>query len=211
MSEPIETLPQHWRVSTLGEINIVKATSINPQDFADEVFEYYSIPDYQRNQKPSLTKGGSIESSKLHLNPNTILFGKLNPRVEKVWRVGAQTGYRQIGSTEWIPILPSEIDQPEENLDNQTIYKLLVPCIKEAKRRRQIILITHNPNLAVVCDAEQIIACSIDKQGGNRITYTSGAIENPRINQSILDILEGTRPAFENRGSKYLDAPGRTR
>jgi ABC-type lipoprotein export system ATPase subunit len=108
-------------------------------------------------------------------------------------------------------VCPIVIDQPEENLDNQTIYKLLVPCIKQAKKRRQIILITHNPNLAVVCDAEQIIACSIDKQGGNRITYTSGAIENPRINQFILDILEGTRPAFENRGSKYLDAPGRTR
>lgn len=104
---------------------------------------------------------------------------------------------------------PIVIDQPEENLDNQTIYKLLVPCIKKTKRRRQIVLITHNPNLAVVCDAEQIIACSIDKQKGNQITYSSGAIENPSINQSIVDILEGTRPAFENRGSKYLDASSR--
>ena len=49
------------------------------------------------------------------------------------------------------------IDQPEENLDNQTIYKILVTCIKTAKQRRQVIMVTHNPNLAVVCDAEQII------------------------------------------------------
>ena len=59
--------------------------------------------------------------------------------------------------------IPLIIDQPEENLDNQTVYKLLVPSIKEAKNRRQIIIVTHNPNLAVVCDAEQIIHASIDK------------------------------------------------
>ncbi len=100
---------------------------------------------------------------------------------------------------------PLIIDQPEENLDNQTVYKLLVPCIKEAKKRRQIIVITHNPNLAVVCDAEQIICCSIDKHNGNRLSYETGAIENPVINKAIVDILEGTRPAFDNRGSKYLE------
>jgi len=52
--------------------------------------------------------------------------------------------------------IPLVIDQPEENLDNQTVFRTLVPCIKDAKKRRQIIMATHNPNLAVVCDAEQI-------------------------------------------------------
>jgi hypothetical protein len=102
---------------------------------------------------------------------------------------------------------PLVIDQPEENLDNQTVYSLLVPCIKEAKKRRQIVVITHNPNLAVVCDAEQVIACAIDKQDGNRLSYVSGAIENPLINKFLVDILEGTRPAFDNRGSKYFQQP----
>ena len=50
--------------------------------------------------------------------------------------------------------IPLVIDQPEENLDNQTVYELLVPCMKEAKQRRQILIVTHNPNLAVVCDAD---------------------------------------------------------
>ena len=54
--------------------------------------------------------------------------------------------------------IPLVIDQPEENLDNQTIYKIPVTCIKAAKQRRQVIMVTHNPNLAVVCDAEQIIS-----------------------------------------------------
>lgn len=99
--------------------------------------------------------------------------------------------------------IPLIIDQPEENLDNQTVYKHLVNAIKEAKRRRQIIIVTHNPNLAVVCDAEQIICCSIDKQDRNRIEYFCGAIENPEINKRIVDILEGTKPALTNRWRKY--------
>lgn len=99
--------------------------------------------------------------------------------------------------------IPLIIDQPEENLDNQTIFELLVPCIKEAKEKRQIFIVTHNPNLAVVCDAEQIICASLDKKNF-KMDYPSGAIENPEINKVLLDILEGTRPAFDNRDSKYL-------
>lgn len=99
--------------------------------------------------------------------------------------------------------VPLIIDQPEENLDNQTIVGLLVPAIKKAKERRQIIMVTHNPNLAVVCDAEQIIHAKYDRVDGNRITYMTGAIENPQMTQAILDILEGTKPAFDLRDSKY--------
>lgn len=98
---------------------------------------------------------------------------------------------------------PLIIDQPEENLDNHTVYDLLVPCIKEARKRRQVMIVTHNPNLAVVCDADQVIHCTIDKQDGNRVTYETGALENPAINRYTIDVLEGTRPAFDLRDSKY--------
>ncbi|MGZ3851056.1 MAG: AAA family ATPase, partial [Flavisolibacter sp.] len=99
--------------------------------------------------------------------------------------------------------IPIIIDQPEENLDNQSVYKILVHFIKMAKARRQIIIITHNPNLAVVCDAEQVIRTNIDKPNNNKFTCRSGSIENPGINAEIIDVLEGTRPALENRTSKY--------
>lgn len=98
--------------------------------------------------------------------------------------------------------IPLVIDQPEENLDNQTIYKVLVTCIKMAKQRRQVIMVTHNPNLAVVCDAEQIIHASCDK-ANKRFTYLSGAIEAPAIKTRVVEILEGTEPAFVNRKQKY--------
>lgn len=99
--------------------------------------------------------------------------------------------------------LPIVLDQPEENLDNQTVYSLLVPAIKEAKERRQIIMVTHNANLAVCCDAEQIIHAKFERGNRNKITYSAGAIEDPAINALVVDVLEGTRPAFENRKSKY--------
>ena len=98
--------------------------------------------------------------------------------------------------------IPIIIDQPEENLDNQTIFKVLVKCIKAAKQRRQVIMVTHNPNLAVVCDAEQIISATCDK-ATNKFTYISGGIESPAIKARVVEILEGTEPAFKNRKQKY--------
>ncbi|WP_157466895.1 TrlF family AAA-like ATPase [Edaphobacter aggregans] len=100
--------------------------------------------------------------------------------------------------------IPLIIDQPEDNLDNQTVYDMLVACLREARNRRQVIVVTHNPNLAVVCDADQIIHSQIDKQNNrNKVTYTSGSIENPTTNLLSITVLEGTRPAFVHRDQKY--------
>jgi ABC-type nitrate/sulfonate/bicarbonate transport system ATPase subunit len=95
------------------------------------------------------------------------------------------------------------IDQPEGNLDNHTVAKVLVDCIREARKRRQVVIVTHNPNIAVVCDADQIIHASMDKANSNAVTYTSGALENPAISKYVTDVLEGTRWAFGVRGAKY--------
>jgi predicted ATPase len=95
------------------------------------------------------------------------------------------------------------IDQPEENLDNQSIYKTLLPCMRDARRRRQVIVVTHNPNLAVVCDADQVIYSEVHKDGSNRVVYEAGSIEDPWIKQRIVDVLEGTMPAFDQRAAKY--------
>ena len=99
---------------------------------------------------------------------------------------------------------PIIVDQPEENLDSHTVYRLLIPVIKDVKKRRQLIMVTHSPNIAVVCDAEQIIHAFIHRANRNQVIYTMGAIEAPELNRHAIDVLEGTRPAFDNRGSKYL-------
>ncbi|MBB6624823.1 hypothetical protein H7E67_15390 [Clostridium gasigenes] len=98
--------------------------------------------------------------------------------------------------------LPLIIDQPEDNLDNQSIYNKLVPYIIMAKERRQIIIVTHNPNIAIACDSEQIIYSKMNKSE-MEIIYRSGAIEEKDTNDSIIDVLEGTMPAFDKRRERY--------
>lgn len=100
---------------------------------------------------------------------------------------------------------PLIIDQPEDNLDNESVYNMLSKFIKQAKIKRQIIMVTHNPNLAVGADAEQIIYVEIEKSNKNKFLFISGSIENPKINKKIVQILEGTKPAFDKRKLKYQD------
>lgn len=100
--------------------------------------------------------------------------------------------------------IPLIIDQPEDNLDNQSVAKILVEFIKGAKLRRQIILVTHNPNLAIVADAEQVVYTHFDKNQNNTFTAVSGSIEDAEMNKHIVDVLEGTMPAFDKRRLIYL-------
>ena len=64
-------------------------------------------------------------------------------------------------------------------------------------------MVTHNPNLAVVADADQIIKMTIDKENDYLVSHIGGAIENPIINKAVVDILEGKMKAFNNRRIKY--------
>ncbi len=72
------------------------------------------------------------------------------------------------------------------------------------KENRQIIIVTHNPNLAIVCDGDQIIHMNIEKDNKNVVKFYSGTIEDAEINKKIINIPEGTLPAFNNSDSKYL-------
>lgn len=59
--------------------------------------------------------------------------------------------------------------------------------------------ITHNPDLAVVCDADQLVRAYIDEGDGNRVCYESGALENLAFNTHVINVLEGTEPAIRMR------------
>ena len=72
-----------------------------------------------------------------------------------------------------------------------------------AKQERQIIAVTHNANLAIVCDAEQILHASLDQANKNDVQYTSGSIEYDPIKGKSIDILEGTKQSFDNRKTKW--------
>jgi hypothetical protein len=95
---------------------------------------------------------------------------------------------------------PLLLDQPEENLDNETITSLLVPAIREAAGRRQTIVVTHNPNLAIVGDADQIVHCQLKDKV---FSVTSGAISEVDVATFAVNVLEGTKPAFDTRQQIY--------
>lgn len=101
--------------------------------------------------------------------------------------------------------IPLVIDQPEDNLDNHSVATVLVPFMRAAKQKRQIIMVTHNPNLAVVSDAEQVIYVGLDKENNYTFSTVSGSIEDEDVNEKIVDVLEGAMPAFKTRKKKYYD------
>jgi len=100
---------------------------------------------------------------------------------------------------------PLIIDQPEENLDPKSIFDELVPKFRDAKLRRQIIIITHNANLVVNTDADQVIIASCgDHRNGELplMGYQSGGLENKNIRLEVCRILEGGEIAFRERAKR---------
>ena len=92
------------------------------------------------------------------------------------------------------------IDQPEDDLDNQTIYEDVIKLIRTVKQRTQFIFATHNANFPVLGDAEQIIACSYSD---DVVKMVSGSIDCPMLQQEIVDIMEGGEEAFIQRRTRY--------
>ena len=114
---------------------------------------------------------------------------------------------------------PILIDQPEDDLDNRSVFEELIPFIKTKKLQRQIIIVTHNANVVLGGDAEEIIVANQNgintPNKSSKFEYRSGAIEEDRaiddsctlnargIQQHICDILEGGEKAFDLRKHKY--------
>jgi len=92
------------------------------------------------------------------------------------------------------------IDQPEDDLDNQTIYEDVIKLIRKIKASVQFIFATHNANFPVLGDAEQVIACTYRS---DRIETRTGSIDCPDIQQSIVNIMEGGEEAFNRRKEIY--------
>ncbi len=100
---------------------------------------------------------------------------------------------------------PLIIDQPEENLDPESIYTELVRLFREASRRRQIIMVTHNANLVVNTDVDQVIVAHCDSfEEGKlpQLRYVSGGLEDPTIRRAVCEVLEGGAEAFRQRARR---------
>ena len=100
---------------------------------------------------------------------------------------------------------PLIIDQPEENLDPKSVFDELVSLFITAKGKRQVIMVTHNANLVINSDADQIIIASAGSHptgGLPPITYVGGGLEDASIRKAVCDILEGGEDAFRERARR---------
>jgi ABC-type lipoprotein export system ATPase subunit len=101
---------------------------------------------------------------------------------------------------------PIILDQPEENLDPQSVFDVLTGYFREIRGRRQVLVVTHNPNLVVNTDADQVIIASSERITGDTLphfSYESGGLENPSIRKRVCQVLEGGERAFLERERRY--------
>ncbi|WP_433850302.1 TrlF family AAA-like ATPase [Brucella pseudogrignonensis] len=100
---------------------------------------------------------------------------------------------------------PLIIDQPEENLDPKSVFEELVGLFITAKAKRQVIMVTHNANLVINTDADQIIVADAGPHptgGLPPIAYKAGGLENAEIRKAVCDVLEGGEEAFRERARR---------
>jgi chromosome segregation protein len=92
------------------------------------------------------------------------------------------------------------IDQPEDDLDNETLYSHFIHQLLDRKELSQFIFATHNPNIPVLGDAEQAIVC---RKEGEKFSFTHGSIDDKDIQQRIVTVMEGGEDAFRRRKEIY--------
>lgn len=105
-----------------------------------------------------------------------------------------------IALAETVPLI---IDQPEDNLDNRLVGKVLVDILAKLKEKRQIIVCTHNPNIVVLGDAEQVIVMEAIDNNHGRTEEIQASIDHPTIIQKVIELMEGGMDAFETRKKRY--------
>ncbi len=194
-----KAVPTNWEVHPIAEINVSRITKLNPFLSPNEQFEYYSIPAYQNAETPEIAKGRDILSQKLLIPPACVLFGKLNPRVEKVWNVRSCSAFRRIASTEWLPIVPKPgVDQDylyylmysewvmpiaqtlvsgstpsRQRVDPKSFYEILVP-LPVFDEQRDIARVLHLFEEATRCQQYQILCLCDIKRTAMLTLFTRG-------------------------------------
>ena len=118
-----KNLPANWKVVRLGRVADILTQTIDPFENPDEQFLLYSFEAYDNFKAPEIRLGGEIRSSKIILSNNCVLFARLNPRKERVWKVKINKNYINITSTEFVPFTP------KINLDLEYLYWVLKTII----------------------------------------------------------------------------------
>lgn len=96
---------------------------------------------------------------------------------------------------------PLIMDQPEDDLDNSYIYSTLVEEFRKSKQKRQLLISTHDANIPVAADAENVLVLMYNGKHGYLVE--NGSIDAPNVASHVIDILEGGKEAIKRRSHKY--------
>ena len=187
--EAVDDAMERFRADLLKEVKAAQPTNVDPQE---------------RRQWPQRVATWLYDISHIRVRYSIEYDGVPVERLSPGTRgIVLLLLYLAVDTHDPRPLL---IDQPEENLDPQSVFDELVPHFRNARKRRQVIVVTHNANLVVNTDADQvIIATSTRRSEGGLplISYESGSLENPSVRAAVCRLLEGGRRAFLERERHY--------
>lgn len=182
----------------------------------DALMEKYGLTQNQAERLANIDEDLRLQIEELELPASTEI--ELNVAAEeqsKEWRPLDKLSTGQRATAVLLLLLiesktPLVVDQPEDDLDNRFVVDGVVPAIRSEKGRRQFLFATHNANIPVLGDAEQILGFSAvgdaRVNGRGRATIEDGhrgAIDQPCVRELVEEILEGGKTAFEKRRQKY--------
>ncbi len=183
------------------------------RDGKEALAEHYSFAAKQIEALQLLGEGAMLELEELELPHGIRIELNVAPPAEKPrWRPLDEISIGQKATAILLMLLPESgtpliIDQPEDDLDNRFIAETIIPKLRDEKQRRQFLFATHNANLPVLGDAEQIIGLEAAGDGATgkaQIHPNSvGAIDCAPVKELVEQILEGGQRAFEMRRAKY--------
>jgi len=183
---------------------------------ADALVDEYGLTKTQAQTLADIDEDLRLQIEELELPASTEI--KLNVAAEgqsKEWRPLDKLSTGQRATAVLLLLLiesktPLVVDQPEDDLDNRFVVDGVVPAIRSEKGRRQFLFATHNANIPVLGDAEQILGFSAvgdaRHAGRGRATIEEGhrgAIDQSSVRELVEEILEGGKTAFEKRRAKY--------
>jgi len=106
VDSPLGRIPEGWEVMELRNIVVLCRNGVQPKEYPEEIFEYFSFPAYDSGKLPAIEKGSEIKSSKYLVPQDCVLVPKLNPHISRVWLPKPKNNLRSIASTEYLILEP---------------------------------------------------------------------------------------------------------
>jgi hypothetical protein len=179
-----------------------------------ELIVDYGIPNAQADRIAQTGVDVLLQLEELYLPPTTDIALNVSPEAETPeWRLLKDLSTGQKATAVLLLVLlegdaPLIVDQPEDDLDNRFVTDTIVPRMRAEKRRRQFVFATHNANIPVLGDAEQIVGLSPagEAVGDGTVKLRPehmGSIDSRPVREMVEEVLEGGKEAFERRRAKY--------